>query len=63
MSLFCIEPFSNIKISTISSNFYCENPLEEVYIRYNGDLTVSNMLNPYIYGNCNNYPSKNSGIA
>jgi len=42
-------------ISTISSNFYCENPWEEVYIRYNGDLTVCNMLNPYIYGNCINY--------
>jgi len=30
----------------------CENPWEEVYLRYNGDLTVCNMLNPYLYGNC-----------
>ena len=44
------------KISTLSSNIYCENPWKEVYIRYNGDLTVCNMLNPYIYGNCRNYP-------
>jgi len=46
----------NPKISTISSNQYCRNPWKEVYIRYNGDLTVCNMLNPYIYGNCKDYP-------
>ena len=46
----------NQKISTPSCRFYCENSWKEVYIRYNGDLTVCNMLNPYIYGNCKNYP-------
>jgi len=45
----------NEKISNKSSNFGCKNPWEEIYIRYNGDLTVCNMLNPYIYGNCQNY--------
>jgi len=42
------------KISTSSSNIFCYNPWNEVYIRYNGDLTACNMLNPYIYGNCQN---------
>ena len=40
-------------ISNRSSKYSCSNCLEEVYIRYNGDLTVCNMLNPYIYGNLN----------
>ncbi len=44
------------KISNKSSNDFCENPWKEVYIRYNGDLTVCNMLNPYIYGNLKNFP-------
>ncbi len=43
------------KISKKSCNDFCENPWKEVYIRYNGDLTVCNMLNPYIYGNLKNY--------
>ncbi len=42
----------NKKIANISCHRHCNNPWEEVYIRYNGDLTVCNMLNPYIYGNC-----------
>ncbi|KKN44792.1 hypothetical protein LCGC14_0689580 [marine sediment metagenome] len=42
-------------ISNLSCQLHCNNPWEEVYIRYNGDLTVCNMLNPYIYGNCQNY--------
>lgn len=29
---------------------------KEFYMRYNGDLTVCNMLNPYIYGDCRYYP-------
>ena len=41
-------------ISNLSCQLHCNNPWEEVYIRYNGDLTVCNMLNPYIYGNCQN---------
>ena len=45
----------NKNISTPSCQFHCNNPWEEVYIRYNGDLTVCNMLNPYIYGNCQNH--------
>ena len=45
----------NKSISNPSCQFHCNNPWEEVYIRYNGDLTVCNMLNPYIYGNCQNY--------
>jgi len=45
----------NKNISNPSCQFHCNNPWEEVYIRYNGDLTVCNMLNPYIYGNCQNY--------
>lgn len=45
-------------ISTKSCNTFCDNPWNEIYIRYNGDLTVCNMLNPYIYGNCKNYPFK-----
>ncbi len=44
----------NKNISNPSCNLCCNNPWEEVYIRYNGDLTVCNMLNPYIYGNCLN---------
>ena len=44
---------SNISNPSCESN--CENPWNEVYIRYNGDLTACNMLNPYIYGNCKNY--------
>ena len=43
------------KISNKSCNDFCEKPWKEVYIRYNGDLTVCNMLNPYIYGNLKNY--------
>lgn len=46
----------NKQISNRSCQFSCKNPWEEVYIRYNGDLTVCNMLNPYIYGNCQNQP-------
>ena len=46
----------NPRISNRSCRFHCENPWKEVYIRYNGDLTSCNMLNPYIYGNCLNYP-------
>ncbi len=46
----------NPEISTPSSSKFCENPWKEVYIRYNGDLTACNMLNPYIYGNCTNTP-------
>ncbi len=42
----------NKKISNLSCQLHCNKPWEEVYIRYNGDLTVCNMLNPYIYGNC-----------
>lgn len=45
----------NKNISNPSCQLHCKNPWEEVYIRYNGDLTVCNMLNPYIYGNCQNY--------
>ena len=45
----------NKNISNPSCQFHCNNPREEIYIRYNGDLTVCNMLNPYIYGNCQNY--------
>ena len=44
----------NKNISNPSCQLICNNPWEEVYIRYNGDLTVCNMLNPYIYGNCQN---------
>ena len=44
----------NKNISNPSCKLSCNNPWEEVYIRYNGDLTVCNMLNPYIYGNCQN---------
>ena len=44
----------NKNISNPSCQSHCKNPWEEVYIRYNGDLTVCNMLNPYIYGNCRN---------
>jgi len=44
------------KISNKSCNDFCEFPWKEVYIRYNGDLTVCNMLNPYIYGNFKNSP-------
>ncbi len=44
----------NKNISNPSCHLHCNNPWEEVYIRYNGDLTVCNMLNPYIYGNCQN---------
>lgn len=40
-------------ISNHSSKYGCNNPWKEVYIRYNGDLTVCNMLNPYIFGNLN----------
>ncbi|MCH8907591.1 MAG: SPASM domain-containing protein [Candidatus Heimdallarchaeota archaeon] len=36
-----------------SSAKMCPNPWSEIYIRYNGDVTVCNMLNPYIYGNIN----------
>ncbi len=42
----------NRSIANPSCHLYCNNPWEEVYIRYNGDLTACNMLNPYIYGNC-----------
>ena len=45
----------NKRISNPSCQYDCNNPWEEIYIRYNGDLTVCNMLNPYIYGNCQNY--------
>ncbi len=45
--------FIDTEISNPSSKNQCFNPWEEVYIRYNGDLTVCNMLNPYIYGNLN----------
>jgi radical SAM protein with 4Fe4S-binding SPASM domain len=45
----------NEGISNKSCKFNCKNPWKEIYIRYNGDLTVCNMLNPYIYGNCQNY--------
>ncbi len=48
----------NEQISNKSCHFNCINPWEEIYIRYNGDLTVCNMLNPYIYGNCQNYSFK-----
>ena len=41
------------EISNPSSKNQCFNPWKEVYIRYNGDATVCNMLNPYIYGNLN----------
>jgi len=41
------------EISNPSSKLECNNPWKEVYIRYNGDLTVCNMLNPYVYGNLN----------
>ena len=44
----------NKNISNLSCQLHCNNPWEEIYIRYNGDLTVCNMLNPYIYGNCQN---------
>jgi len=54
------DHLGNIPITTQISNrscqFSCKNPWEEVYIRYNGDLTACNMLNPYIYGNCQNQP-------
>ncbi|MFW9881106.1 MAG: radical SAM protein [Candidatus Thorarchaeota archaeon] len=46
----------NRNISNPTCQFYCNNPWEEIYVRYNGDLTVCNMLNPYIYGNCQYYP-------
>ncbi|MHA1147585.1 MAG: SPASM domain-containing protein [Promethearchaeota archaeon] len=46
-----ITPVSKT-ISSPSCHLHCYNPWEEVYIRYNGDLTACNMLNPYIYGNC-----------
>ncbi|MBD3340608.1 MAG: hypothetical protein GF353_15985, partial [Candidatus Lokiarchaeota archaeon] len=39
-------------ISNLSCQFQCDNPWNEVYVRYNGDLTACNMLNPYLYGNC-----------
>ncbi|MHA1294162.1 MAG: radical SAM protein [Promethearchaeota archaeon] len=45
----------NKNIANSSCHLHCSNPWEEVYIRYNGDLTVCNMLNPYIYGNCQYY--------
>lgn len=41
----------NSQISTKTCKEFCSNPGNEVYIRYNGDLTPCNMLNPYIYGN------------
>ncbi|MBD3215110.1 MAG: SPASM domain-containing protein [Candidatus Lokiarchaeota archaeon] len=44
----------NRSIATKTCQKFCQNPWEEVYIRYNGDLTPCNMLNPYIYGNLNN---------
>ncbi|MBD3212661.1 MAG: radical SAM protein, partial [Candidatus Lokiarchaeota archaeon] len=43
----------NRSIATKTCQKFCQNPWEEVYIRYNGDLTPCNMLNPYIYGNLN----------
>lgn len=48
----------NEEISNPTCKTCCDNPWNEVYIRYNGDLTVCNMLNPYIYGNCKNYSFK-----
>ncbi|MHA1755969.1 MAG: radical SAM/SPASM domain-containing protein [Promethearchaeota archaeon] len=44
------------KIAKKTCKAFCQNPWNEVYVRYNGDLTVCNMLNPYIYGNCKLMP-------
>lgn len=44
----------NSHIASQTCRKKCFNPWKEVYIRYNGDVTVCNMLNPYIYGNCRN---------
>jgi len=33
------------------SNSGCRRPWEEAVIRWNGDITVCNMFNPFIYGN------------
>lgn len=41
----------NPSLSTKTCKDFCINPWNEVYIRYNGDLTPCNMLNPYLYGN------------
>ena len=38
----------------------CFNPWEEVCIRYNGDLTVCNMFNPFCYGNISQDSFKNT---
>lgn len=43
----------NPNISSRTCKDSCTNPWEEVYVRYNGDLTPCNMLNPYVYGNLN----------
>ena len=39
------------RYSTETSNTHCECSLKEVVIRFNGDLTACNMMNPFTYGN------------
>lgn len=42
---------SNLKTLKTSGSDCCTMPYEEAAIRWNGDVQVCNMFNPYIYGN------------
>lgn len=41
-----------------TSSNYCTMPMEEAVLRWNGDVQVCNMFNPYIYGNIRLSPFK-----